>query len=87
MNRPLIAVLAVLAAVTVRAASVSYTGAPRGVWEKAENWTPKGVPTAADDATIPSGEVARGKTHDAKLQPGGTRMIDPSAVFYEWTGL
>lgn len=59
MNRSLIAILAVLAAVSVRAASVSYTGAPRGVWEKAENWTPKGVPTAADDVTIPSGRIVR----------------------------
>ncbi len=54
MNRTVCLVMTYIAALasSVGAAEKLYSGAAGGSWDAAENWTPAGVPTLADDVTI-----------------------------------
>jgi len=51
-------VLGALPATPARAVAKSWVGSAGGVWGTAGNWTPAGVPAAADDVTIPVDQSA-----------------------------
>ena len=53
---------ALLAAMSVQAASIAYNGANNGDWFAPENWDSQQVPTADDDVTIGNGKAVKAQT-------------------------
>ncbi|HKO00309.1 MAG TPA: hypothetical protein VJ032_01365, partial [Thermoanaerobaculia bacterium] len=49
------AVAALIIANSAFAATRSWTGATRGTWSEPSNWSPAGVPSAADKLVFPAG--------------------------------
>src|ERR1043165_8402436 len=78
------AVVAVLRAVPAYAVSRSWTGTADTSWSNPLNWSPPGVPAAADDVTFPATQSPRSVTFDL---PAGT-SVGPMAFLgeYEVTG-
>ena len=64
------------AVLSADAAEKQFAGAAGGDWFAAENWSPAGVPTAADDVVIPAGVAVRA---DGGVPTAGSLAIGDGA--------
>ena len=82
------AALMALAAVSIQAATVTWTGGGGdGLWYTAANWSGNSVPTAADDVVITNGAVEYVPGGDLARNAGTTLTVGAGGSFVQTGGI